>query len=540
MRRTIFKAVPWLSACIALTSCSPSNEVSPIQQEYAKLASPAIADSDPYRVYYEVFVRSFSDSNGDGIGDLQGLTQKLDYLNDGNPRTFSDLGVTGIWLMPINPSPSYHKYDVTDFYGIDPEYGTMQDFETLIKEAHKRGIKVLMDLVANHTSAQHPWFTDAKASKVSTYRSYYEWAGEGPFNPDVSTVKWGHPVWNDVGGSKYYVLFWDQMPDLNYENQKVRDEMKYVAQFWLQKGVDGFRLDAASHIYDDSEYPEGTDITKKNVEWWQEFKNACLSVNPNAYLVGEVWEDDPSTRAPYFQPLTSTFDFSLGTIISGAVLAERDVSHQFNRRLLEIYQTYQKANPNFVDAPFLSNHDQNRIMSELGGDVAKAKLAASIYLTLPGNPFIYYGEEIGMLGGKPDENIRLPFKWYATPKSPQTSWEDSDDLTPVVAQEDQQKDPQSLLTLYKELIRIRQSSPTLMKGDFQGISSQSEEVIAYARGSGKAIVIHNLSKTVQTTALTGYDLTSYKLYFSSSAKGTVKLKGQNITIPPQTTVILRK
>lgn len=554
MNKQILKSIYACMATLVLAGCTAGNsqtssqsdksrELSGIEQKFASLPIKQAASTDKNRVYYEIFVRSFSDENGDGIGDLKGLTQKLDYLNDGDPKTFSDLGVTGIWLMPINKSPSYHKYDVSDYYSIDPEYGTMDDFKAFIAAAHKRGINVIMDLVVNHTSSQHSWFQDAQTGKNSQYRSYYEWAGEGHFNPDLQTVKWGHNVWNQNGEGNYYALFWDQMPDLNYENPKVRDEIKKVAQYWLKQGVDGFRLDAAMHIYDESEYPEGTNVTEKNIEWWKEFRASCQQINPHVYLAGEVWDDDPEKRAPYLQVFDSVFDFSIGNMTADMINAQQDVSGMFEAKLADIYQTYAKQNPGYIDAPFLSNHDEARIMTELRGDTVKAKLAAGIYMTLPGNPFVYYGEELGMTGGKPDENIRLPFKWFQDAKDPQTNWESSVDLDGVVSLQEQEKDANSIVSYYKKLIRIRQSSDALMKGNFQPLRSGKDQVIAYSRtflerGAVKdsVIVLHNVSLSQQTVTL-DINLSNKSFLFQST--GGNKIDGGQVTIAPQSTVIIR-
>ncbi|MCB1058058.1 MAG: alpha-amylase, partial [Acidobacteria bacterium] len=192
-------------------------------------------------VFYEIFVRSFADSDGDGIGDFKGLTAKLDYLNDGDPATTGDLGIEGIWLMPVFASPSYHGYDTTDYDAVNPEYGTLEDFETFLAEAHRRGIRVIVDLVLNHTSAQHPWFVASASSPDSPKRDWYEWSDTDP----GWTRPWGEPgapTWHEKNGAYYYGIFWSGMPDLNFRNPEVREEAKRLARQWLDRGVDGFRL----------------------------------------------------------------------------------------------------------------------------------------------------------------------------------------------------------------------------------------------------------------------------------------------------------
>ena len=220
-------------------------------------------------VFYEIFVRSFYDSNADGVGDLQGIIQKLDYLNDGNPNTDTDLGVTALWLMPIFPSPSYHGYDVTDYRNIDEEYGTMNDFKALITAAHARGIKIVIDFVGNHTSDQHPWFT-ASASNESK-RDWYLWNSNKP----SYNGPWGQEVWHERNSSYYYGVFWGGMPDLNYTNQEVTNEIKNTLRFWKEEvGVDGFRIDAVKHWIENGNQQENTAAT---LAWWRDlyiFKNS--------------------------------------------------------------------------------------------------------------------------------------------------------------------------------------------------------------------------------------------------------------------------
>jgi hypothetical protein len=230
-------------------------------------------------VFYEILVRSFSDSNGDGIGDLQGLTAKLDYLNDGNPATTTDLGITGIWLMPINNAPSYHGYDSLDYRSINPDYGTMADFEAFLAAAHARGIKVIIDYVMNHCSNEHPWFVAARQNSP-TYRNWFRWA---PNKPD-ETGPWGQAVWHWNQSGWYYGLFWSGMPDLNYDTPAVKTEMLDTAAWWLDAiGVDGFRLDAVLYIDED---PGLLQTTPATLQFWQDFNAHIKAVEPDALFGG--------------------------------------------------------------------------------------------------------------------------------------------------------------------------------------------------------------------------------------------------------------
>ncbi|OWR31314.1 alpha-amylase [Saccharibacillus sp. O23] len=465
-------------------------------------------DEQPGTVYYEVFVRSFYDSNGDGIGDLKGLTEKLDYLNDGDPSTTDDLGVGGIWLMPILESPSYHGYDVTDYDRVNPDYGTEEDLRRLIEEAHKRGIKVIMDLVVNHTGKDHPWFEDSASGREAKHRDWYVWAEDQGKQPVGQSAAGSGNPWHPAGSGHYMGTFWDGMPDLNFDNPEVRKEMIRVGQHWLGLGLDGYRLDAAKHIYEDSTSDRSPATTEKNVAWWQEFRAAMQEKNPDVYLVGEIWENSPAAVAPYLnQAFDSGFDFGLAEGLVGAVKNGRAGSAV--SRLPDYYRLFGEASGgSFVDAAFLTNHDQDRVMTQLGGDVNKMKVAAALLLTLPGNPFIYYGEEIGMLGAKPDEQIREPMLWAASGKDKgQTSWEPlvanapgasaapamSEGAAADVAAQTGEAD--SLLSRYRTLIRWREELPALRDGAIESYDPGDDRAVAFVReASGqRLLVLHNLS-----------------------------------------------
>ncbi|MBV7334199.1 alpha-amylase [Chloroflexi bacterium TSY] len=355
-------------------------------------------------VFYEIFVRSFQDSDGDGIGDLRGLISRLDYLNDGDPNTKTDLGITGIWLMPIMESPSYHGYDVADYYKIDPDYGSNEDFRLLIEEAHRRGIRVIVDLVLNHTSTRHPWF-QAATDLESENRDWYIWVEENP----LYLGPWRQKVWHRSFGHYYYGLFWGGMPDLNYENPAVTAQMYDVTRFWLEEmGVDGFRLDAIKHLIEDGQIQENTEATHA---WLEDFYRYYKTIKPNALTVGEAWTSTAQVLDYTGDEVDIAFQFDLAEKILNA--SEYGARSLIQKELDGIVESY----PSGQYATFITNHDQNRIMSQLNQNVGVAKVAASILLTAPGVPFLYYGEEIGMTGTKPDENIRLPMQWIAPSNS---------------------------------------------------------------------------------------------------------------------------
>lgn len=472
-------------------------------------------------VYYQIFVRAFADGDGDGLGDLQGLLNSLDYLED--------LGVSGIWLTPIHPSPSYHKYDVTDYYGVDREIGTLDDFHRLIKEAHRRGLKIILDLVLNHTSKDHPWFAQAALNPQSPFREYYIWA-----TPDTNVKQlgpWGQRVWHPLGSAHYYGLFWEGMPDLNYDSSAVRAEAKEIARFWLKQGVDGFRLDAAPHIFAHSQ-PE------RALQWWQEFQADLRTIKPDVYLVAEVW-DSSHLVAPYFSGFDSCFNFDLANLIilsakSGLDVGLAQVASGHQAR-------FQEYSPWAVDAPFLTNHDQDRVMSLLN-DVGKAKIAASLYLTLPGNPFIYYGEEIGMKGAGADENKREPFKWYALDGPGQTSWRsirfNQGEWEPSVWE--QRLDPDSLWSHYRRLIHLRQDKAALRLGSLQPLSTENRRVVGFTREweGQKVLVFHNLAAEGQQVEIELGRAGLREIY--SDGESTWELIGQvlQVLLSPRSSLFL--
>jgi glycosidase len=495
-------------------------------------------------VYYEIFVRSFYDSDGDGIGDFNGITQKLDYLNDGNDDTNDDLGIDGIWLMPINPSPSYHGYDVTDYYNVNSEYGTIEDFKNLLDEAEKRGIKVIIDLVVNHTSSQHEWFIDANSSSSSKYRDWYIWTkdeNQASEQGALNGVGWHQ------GNEGYYIgTFWDQMPDLNFANTEVQNQIGEIGKYWLEMGVDGFRLDAAKHIFIDlQKHTNDTTAKNNNIKMWQKFRQDMNEVNKNAFLVGEIW-DSSSAIAPYLnKALDSAFNFDLGEMILSTV--KQKTTSNFADFLNGVYLEYDvEAKGQYVDTTFLTNHDQNRVMSELNGELEQAKLCASILLTLPGTPFLYYGEELGMVGSKPDENIRLPFPWYTDGKGVgQTSWREYEDLSIINRQqsyEAQKLDKKSLLKHYIQLIKLRKENEALSSGMIEAYPNEIFESEIYVRSTDKQrlLVIHNLDNKEHTFSLENLEKNElFKKVIYESKTGS-KIVNNKITIPAETSVIIEK
>lgn len=492
-------------------------------------------------VWYEIFVRSFYDTNDDGTGDLNGVTAKLDYLQS--------LGVSGIWLMPINPSPSYHGYDITDYDGINPQYGNMADFKHLLDEAHKRGIKVIIDMVINHSSNEHPWFK-AALDPHSPYHDWYSWADK---YTDLDTLSaTGVTAWHAAGAQPaveqpavaqhYLGIFAPTMPDLNYDNPAVRAAMIKVGQFWLKQGVDGFRLDAAQHIYDNLQSDmDDPAALAKNITWWNEYRQGLDAVNPHAYLVGEVTRPVATELAPYFKPLDAVFNFPLAVQLIDSAQRERNLD--LATTLEHTYASYRAADGGQLrDAPFLSNHDQERVMSQLGDNPQHMRMAAAMLLTLPGQPYLYYGEELGMRGRKPDEALREPMRWQRSPHAKgETTWEPSTSGdSPAVSVEAEQADPHSLLRYYTTLIHWRSEIGALRDGGFRAYPEANDHLVAWQRNDAQdtVLVVHNLSGQTQSMPLDVAGEPHYGKLLRQTDSGA-RVHDGSVELPPYSSVVLQ-
>lgn len=490
---------------------------------------------DNYRTFYEIFVGGFSDSNGDGIGDLNGLINRLDYLNDGDPASGKSLGVTGLWLMPVMPSFSYHKYDVVNYKMIDDRYGTMEDMRKLVSECHKRGVNVIIDLVLNHTSHYHSWFEECrKAVKngdfTSKYASYYS----------IDTVKkenWYELATDPTGTTWYYEgNFSSEMPELNWDNQDVRNEIVDIADFWLTDvGIDGFRLDAVKYFY------YGKDADNVNALAW--FNSECRKIKSDVYLVGENWSDQSSV-VNYYQGI-NCFDFVFselsGYVVSSAKFGTGSI---FSTAVQNYYDATKKANPDAIMAPFLSNHDMDRVGGYLSTDDYSYQLASSMYLLMPGNPFIYYGEEIGMCGSRgsgsnTDADRRLAMRWgdddtVANPYG--ATYADSLQKNGTVA--DQLPDGSSLYNHYKKAIALRQANAEIARGSVEAIKLggyTSLAVLKYTYNGSSVYVLHNLSSMECSVDVSTFGTSSLRGWLTSPST----LDGSTLQMGKFSSVVLK-
>jgi glycosidase len=390
----------------------------------------------------------------------------------------------------------------------------MDDFKIFVEEAHKRGIKVIIDLIINHTAADHPWFQEAKKGKDNPYRDYYVWANKDSIanqiakkeiTQDSDNITQWHAVDRDETAEHYYGFFYGGMPDLNFDSELVRKEIIDISRFWLEEvKVDGFRLDAAKHIFPDERIVD-------SYEWWQYYRDEMKAIKPDVYLVGEVWASSEIVKE-FAKGLPALFNFDLAGSIQQSVLQGKHIAATIQgpewvnlagenlvSRLIEQRKNLQSVAPGFKDAIFLSNHDQNRVMSNFKGDIKKAKLAASILLSLPGTPYIYYGEEIGMLGKKPDPNIREPILWNdLTNDSLRTKWiqpkfTTDATVTPIA---EQLANPNSLLNHYKKLIKFRNEHKVLNKGEIFAFPFAPQNILSYGLryDDARVYVVHNLGE----------------------------------------------
>ena len=489
-------------------------------------------------VVYEIAVKSFADSDGDGVGDLRGIIEHLDYLNDG---TAASLGIDAVWLTPVFKSPQADfGYDVSDYFSIEPRYGSMEDFDELLQQCHRRGIKVILDMVLNHTSDEHPWFAGSRASRDDPRRDWYIWRnGRSPGKPPnrwLAVVEGSAWEWDDETQQYYYHAFLPFQPDLNWRNPEVRETMFDVCRFWLDKGVDGFRLDLINYLYEDRLLRENPRKFGLRPYDWQvhlydrsqpESLEAAKELRrladgyPGRMLVGEVYTDTPQDAVAFMGDGTDSLHLSFYLDLA----QRRWKAEEFHA---SVEWLEERAPAAAWPCYYLSNHDLPRHYSRLGrgGDAeARAKVAAAMMFTLRGTPFIYYGEEIGMPAGKvPRKSIddpigkkfwpipvgrdqsRTPMQWNAGRNA---GFSDAEPWLPVGASyreknvEAQTADPGSLLSWYRRLIWARKSRPALLAGDYRAVDGAPRGVFAYIRELGEERVAVFLNFTSGAIRLDG-------------------------------------
>ncbi len=488
-------------------------------------------------VLYELYVRAYRDSNGDGHGDLLGVIEKLDYLKD--------LGVDAIWLLPLMPSPLKDDgYDVADFYNIHKDYGQLADFKLLVDEAHKRGLKIIAELVLNHTSDEHPWFIESRSSKDNPKRDWYVWSDSDKKHADTriiftdsETSNW---TYDETTGEYYWHRFFSHQPDLNYDNPELRAEVKKIVKHWLDLGVDGFRMDAIPYLFE----REGTnnENIKETHDYLKELRSYIDEIKPGTFLLGEVnqWPED---TIPYFgnghDEMPLLFHFPIMPRLYKAVAEGK-------RGSIDWIMARTPAIPESCQwVVFLRNHDEltlemvteeerafmydhyapeprmkinvgirRRLAPLLGNDTRKIKLLNSMLMTLPGTPIIYYGDEIGMGDNiwLPDRNsVRTPMQWN---DSPNTGFSEADSLyAPVIADDDfgfkkvnvaaQEADPDSLLHWMRQLIKVRKEHSALGRGQFEILLSENQAVLPFLNSHEQDVVLalHNLSDKRQKVNL---------------------------------------
>lgn len=502
---------------------------------------------DKYRNFYEIFVASFHDSNGDGMGDLQGLISKLDYINDGDDTTDTDLGCNGIWLMPISPSASYHKYDVMDYKEIDSAYGTMDDFKQLIEECNKRGIHVVIDLVMNHSSVAHPWFKAARDYLKSLPEGQEPNAADCKYINYYTFVK-GSPIGNYykvAGTDDYYYegMFSQQMPDLNLDNPDVRAEFEDIAKFWLDMGVSGFRLDAAK------EYFSGE--TSKNVEVLTWFNDYVKSVNPDAYIVAETWCSD---YARYTESgIDSAFDFGYSSFDGNISLVTKGADKTycgsyFAKCLTDTQAELKEYSDTAISAVFLGNHDLDRTAHYLAFDESKIKFAHGLLGIMSGCPFIYYGDEIGIGGSGADENKRSPMIWSSTDKTGECKGPVNMDKNYVINRfesvEEQEKDETSILSYVKQSVKLRNIFPEIARGTIEVVSDVTDQdicAISKTYNDSKIIILANANSSETKTVTLSRETNGY-----TCIQGMLNVGEQEayqvedtIVLPPYSIVVLK-
>jgi len=525
-----------ISTMLSLAACKRDEDDEKDEEGgYAAMADPV---NDNYRTFYQIFVGSFSDATRDGIGDLQGIIDRFDYLNDGNVNSDTSLGVQGIWLSPIFSSPSYHKYDVKDYYQIDWRFGTEETLKSLIDLCHERNVKIILDLVINHTSNQHPWFLAFKEARMNCdeENKYYDY-----YTAVTTEEKVGGRTYQKIAGVDcwYECNFSGDMPELNFDNPEVKEEMLKVAKYYLDLGVDGFRFDAVKYIY----YGD----TVNTVKFWEWYMSELKKIKSDIYCVGECWSGETEILSYY--TAMNCFNFAMSQAEGYAATAAKGKSIVNFTHYVESYQQkVRAANPEGMEMSFLSNHDMDRIAGAFIVDTY-SRMAANLYLLSPGSPFIYYGEEIGIRGSRgganTDANRRLAMLWGDDDlvKDPVgTTYSKDKQITTTVA--DQMADENSLYRYYCKLLSIRHRYPAIARGTYTALDSSDKNLGGFLveyNGEKIGIIHNNSSEEIsydlsQCTDLSGHMFTEI---LEAIGSGSAKLEGTVLTVGAYTSIIVK-
>ena len=516
-----------LSVALGIAGCGNT----PKEEEVPTMADPI---NDNYRTFYQVFVGSFSDSNNDGIGDLRGVIDRFDYLNDGNMLSSTSLGVQGIWLSPIFSSPSYHKYDATDYYQLDWRFGTEEDLKELISLCKERNVKLILDLAINHTSNQHPWFLEFKEARMNgdTENPYYD------FYSCVTTAeKLGGVTYQKIAGIDcwYECNFSGSMPELNFDNPTVREETLKIAKYYLDMGIDGFRFDAVKYIY----YGD----TAKSVDFWQWYMEQLLAIKPDIYCVGECWSGDNEILEYY----TAMNCFNFATSQAEGIMASAAKGFAISKYTNYITSMQDKILDKNADGmlmPFLSNHDMDRIAGAFVTE-NNMKMAANLYLLCSGSPVIYYGEEIGMRGSRgsesTDANRRLAMLWGDDDliRDPVGStYPEKNQISTTVA--DQLEDENSLLRYYCKLLTIRHKYPAIARGQYTAINGSKNFGGFLITYEGETYgLLHNTSTEEYRFDLSASDDYNFTEICDFIGVSDARIEGTTLVLGPQTSVIVK-
>ena len=503
---------------------------------------PLPAQKDPvddnYRTFYQIFVGSFSDSNGDGIGDLRGIINRFDYLNDGNINSGESLGVQGIWLSPIFSSPSYHKYDAKDYYEIDWRFGTEADLKELIALCDERNVKLILDLVINYTSSSHPWFLEFKDARINgdTENPYYDY-----YTCVTTAEKVGGVTYQKLAGVDcwYECNFSGDMPELNFDNPEVREAMLQLAKYYLDLGVDGFRFDAVKYIY----YGD----TQRSVEFWEWYMEELRKVDPEIYCVGECWSGE--TEIMDYYSAMNCFNFAMAQAEGMAASAAKGNNiAKFTSYVASFQNRIQGLNPDSMAMSFLSNHDMDRIAGSFVTE-NHMRMAANLYLLSPGSPVIYYGEELGMRGSRgsesTDANRRLAMLWGDDDliRNPVGStYADSKQIKTTVVQ--QKEDEGSLYRYYCRLIAIRHKYPAIARGTYTDVDCGQKRLGGFliTYGEEQLVLLHNTDTqeiSIDLSQIPGLKDANLQQICDFIGCGDAKLNGTVLILGPQTSVILK-